>query len=466
MESRYVFTLILILILLDAATINFSYALICYFNNSNITLPHLSLKIFGFINAAWFLPASFTKLYSYKAVQTNGRVWEKSITVYCCQFLLVVLAMFTFKNLPLSNILLYNILVCEFVCLVLVRVVIYYIQKYFPALISYKRKIAIVGSNELSERLKDYFHQNKLSFNLLRHSAYTKGMSNKHQLNELKADIQYAVEHQLDEVYTTLFPDGQEELAEVLKLAEQSFVRVRFVTTNSKYKYELEDFTGVKYNLNGYYNGLSVFVNRLEPLQAVNNRILKRAFDIMFSLCVIVFLLSWLMPLLGLLIKLESRGPVIFPQLRSGKNNKPFWCYKFRSMRTSSNCNETQATSSDPRITKIGAFIRKTSIDELPQFFNVLFGDMSIVGPRPHMLKHTDEYREIIDQYMIRLYLKPGITGWAQVNGFRGETKDPRLMRERVEHDLWYMENWSVLFDMKIVFLTVANIFKGEKNAY
>ena len=466
MESRYVFILIFILSLLDAVTINLSYGLVCFFNNNANYLPYLSLKVVVIINAAWFLPAIFTKLYSYKAVQTNNRIWEKSIIIYCFQILFIELAVVSQKYVPMDNILMDKAMICELVCLTLIRAFIYYIQKYFPALLSYKRKIAIVGSDELSERLVDYFHQNKLSFNLLRHFKYVKGLNSEYQLSELRADIQHAIDYQLDEVYTTLFPDANEELAEILKLAEQSFVRIRFVTTDSKYKYELNEFTGIKYNLNGYYNGLSIFVNRLEPLHAVNNRILKRAFDIIFSLFVIIFLLSWLMPLVGLMIMLESRGPAIFPQMRSGKNNRPFWCYKFRSMRASSNCNEIQATANDSRITKIGAFIRKTSIDELPQFFNVLLGEMSIVGPRPHMLKHTDQYREIIDQYMIRLYLKPGITGWAQVKGFRGETKDPKLMRKRIEHDLWYMENWSVLLDMKIVLLTVENIFKGEKNAY
>jgi putative colanic acid biosynthesis UDP-glucose lipid carrier transferase len=466
MESRHVFILIVILILLDAATINLSYSLIYFLSNNTSVLPYLSLKVLAIINAAWFLPTILTKLYSYKGVQTNGKIWETSMIVYCCHTLFIIIAVVNLKIISLSNASIFYIVICEFICLALIRVFIYYIQKSFPALVSYKRKIAIIGSNDLSESLADFFRQNKLSFNLLRQPEYTDSLNGNYQLSDLKADIQYAIEHQLDEVYSTLFPDGQEELAKILKQAEQSFVRVRFVTTNSEYKYELEDFTGVKYNLNGYYNGLSVFVNRLEPLHAVNNRILKRAFDIIFSLCVIVFILSWLIPLVGLLIKLESRGPVIFPQIRSGKNNRPFWCYKFRSMRASINCDEVQATLNDSRITKIGAFIRKTSIDELPQFLNVLFGEMSIVGPRPHMVKHTDEYREFIDQYMIRLYLKPGITGWAQVQGYRGETKDPKLMQKRIEHDLWYMENWSLVFDMKIVYLTVINILKGEKNAY
>ncbi|WP_374949653.1 sugar transferase [Mucilaginibacter sp.] len=194
------------------------------------------------------------------------------------------------------------------------------------------------------------------------------------------------------------------------------------------------------------------------------SRTLKRIFDIIVSLTVIVLVLSWLLPILVVLIKLESAGPGIFKQERSGRNNKPFWCYKFRSMRV--NNLAVQATKGDYRTTKIGAFMRRTSMDELPQFFNVLFGEMSIVGPRPHMLKHTEEYSLIIDQYMDRHYLRPGITGWAQVNGYRGEIKDHDQIVKRVEHDMWYIENWTVTGDINIIINTFISVIKGDENAY
>lgn len=193
---------------------------------------------------------------------------------------------------------------------------------------------------------------------------------------------------------------------------------------------------------------------------------MKRLFDIVFSTLVIVFILSWLTPLMILLIKLESKGPAFFKQERSGKNNRTFRCYKFRSMKPNNYADQIQTSKKDARITKIGAFMRKTSIDELPQFFNVLFGNMSIVGPRPHMLLHTKEYGVSVDSYMVRHFAKPGITGWAQVTGFRGETKTLEAMEKRVECDVWYLENWTFLLDIKIIFLTVWNIFKGEENAF
>jgi exopolysaccharide biosynthesis polyprenyl glycosylphosphotransferase len=191
----------------------------------------------------------------------------------------------------------------------------------------------------------------------------------------------------------------------------------------------------------------------------------KRVFDIIFSSLIIIFILSWLYPIIALLIKRESLGPVLFKQLRSGKDNQSFLCYKFRSMKVN-NETDKQATKDDARITKIGSFLRKTSLDELPQFFNVFLGDMSVVGPRPHPVNMTNEYGQVINQYMVRHFLKSGITGWAQVNGYRGETKDPMLMQRRVEHDVWYLENWSMWLDLKIVCKTVYNVLAGEESAY
>ena len=196
------------------------------------------------------------------------------------------------------------------------------------------------------------------------------------------------------------------------------------------------------------------------------NRMYKRIFDILFSLSVILLIVPIVFPIIALIIKLTSKGPIFFKQLRSGVNNKDFICYKFRSMALNKDADEIQATRNDMRITMIGKFIRKTNIDEFPQFFNVLFGDMSIVGPRPHMIKHTAEYSKLIEDYMVRQLVKPGITGAAQVYGFRGETKTTEDMKDRVEYDIWYLENWSLLLDIKLIFLTSWNMIKGQKEAF
>lgn len=196
------------------------------------------------------------------------------------------------------------------------------------------------------------------------------------------------------------------------------------------------------------------------------SKFIKRLFDIIFSLFTIIFVFSWLCPILAILIRLESKGPVFFVQLRTGKNNEHFKCYKFRSMRVNNDADKRQATRDDQRITKIGALLRKTSLDELPQFFNVLIGNMSIVGPRPHMISHTEKYSQLTDKFKVRHSLKPGITGWAQISGLRGEVNNTEAMLKRVDADVWYMKNWSFLLDIKIIFLTFWITLKGDKNAY
>lgn len=262
----------------------------------------------------------------------------------------------------------------------------------------------------------------------------------------------------VSEVYCALPNKEVSKIKSLMQEADKQMVRFRMVP-------DINDF--LEQNVFAGKNGkFPILVNRTEPLENKTNEIRKRVFDVVFSLLVIVFVLSWLIPLLGLIIKLNSKGPVFFKQLRSGKDNKPFYCFKFRTMTENADSDTKQTFKGDMRVTKVGAFLRKTSIDELPQFINVLLGDMSVVGPRPHMLKHTEDYSMLIDKYMVRQFLTPGITGWAQVNGFRGETKETELMSKRVEADLWYLENWSFFLDVRIVFLTVWQAIKGNENAY
>ena len=192
----------------------------------------------------------------------------------------------------------------------------------------------------------------------------------------------------------------------------------------------------------------------------------KRVFDLVFATIVVVLLLSWLVPLIACLIKLESSGPTFFKQLRTGKNGKAFYCLKFRSMAVNAASETKQASRGDQRITKVGAFLRRNSLDELPQFINVLKGDMSVVGPRPHMLRHTEDYSKAILNFMDRHQVKPGITGLAQVSGYRGETKELETMAKRVEADMRYLQNWSFWLDLKIVALTVVQAFQADENVF
>lgn len=211
--------------------------------------------------------------------------------------------------------------------------------------------------------------------------------------------------------------------------------------------------------------GGAVYTNYQSPLIYMSNRVIKRTFDIVFSSIVLILMLPFI-PIIAFLIKRESPGPMLFKQMRTGINGRDFLCYKFRSMHVNDDADKKQATKEDPRKFKFGDFIRRYNIDELPQFWNVLKGDMSVVGPRPHMLAHTEQYAKVVEKYMYRHYAKPGITGYAQVSGFRGETSELWQMEERVKKDIYYIENWSFWFDMKLIYRTVLTMFVHDENAY
>lgn len=211
---------------------------------------------------------------------------------------------------------------------------------------------------------------------------------------------------------------------------------------------------------------IPVLYIRDEPLLQSENKLIKRAFDFICSTFFLCTFYPFIYLIVGCIIKITSPGPIYFKQERSGENGEVFYCIKFRSMKLNKDSDKVQATENDPRKTKFGNFLRKSNIDELPQFINVWKGDMSMVGPRPHMLKHTEMYSNLINKYMVRHLVKPGITGWAQVTGFRGETKELSQMEGRVKKDIWYIENWSFLLDLRIILKTVINIMLGDKNAY
>ncbi len=202
------------------------------------------------------------------------------------------------------------------------------------------------------------------------------------------------------------------------------------------------------------------------PLELAGNKALKRAFDVAFSLAVLLTVFPVLLAVVALVTECTMPGRLFFVQKRTGLNGKEFRCYKFRTMRKNAEADSLQATRSDLRITRWGHILRKTSLDEMPQFLNVLLGDMSVVGPRPHMVKQTEQFSRLIDGYMARHRVKPGITGWSQINGFRGETRTLVQMRNRIKYDIWYIRHWHFALDLYIVYKTVANTFRGDKNAY
>jgi putative colanic acid biosynthesis UDP-glucose lipid carrier transferase len=276
-------------------------------------------------------------------------------------------------------------------------------------------------------------------------------------LGAINEAIDYAKNNNVSEIYSTISPEIEPIIYKIAEEAEKNFIRFKFVP-------DFGIFINRRMHVDLEKDILFLSIRR-NPLEDHQERLKKRIFDILLSIIVMITILWWLIPIIALLIKIESPGPVFFKQLRSGKNNKPFICYKFRTLKTNVAADKIQVTKNDSRFTTIGKFLRKTNIDELPQFFNVLQSTMSVVGPRPHMLKHTEEFGNISEQYMARHYFKPGITGWAQINGYRGEIKNNDLLLKRIECDIWYMENWSMWLDMRIVLLTGLKLIIWDKNA-
>jgi putative colanic acid biosynthesis UDP-glucose lipid carrier transferase len=227
---------------------------------------------------------------------------------------------------------------------------------------------------------------------------------------------------------------------------------------------QISKFVNANFELHNL-GSMPMLTLRRNPLNSLANRLVKRAFDLLFSSLFLVFSPLIFVPI-AIAIKLTSPGSVFFKQERTGYRGKSFKCYKFRTMRVNKDADKIQATKDDPRKTRVGEFLRHTNLDELPQFINVFLGDMSVVGPRPHMLKHTELYSTLVDQYMVRHFVKPGITGWAQVNGYRGLTDEVWKMEQRVECDVWYIEHWHLFLDLKIIARTIVNCIRGEKNAF
>lgn len=261
----------------------------------------------------------------------------------------------------------------------------------------------------------------------------------------------------IDIIYFCLPTEDSAPLLDAIKVADEEGAEFVYVPAFNKF-------------LTGNFvpssiGNLPSLAHTLSPLHKRRNRLVKRVGDIIFSGAFLLISPIIFIPI-AIGIKLTSPGPVFFRQKRTGIYGSEFVCYKFRTMKVNKDSDTKQATENDPRKTKFGDFLRRSSLDELPQFFNVFIGNMSVVGPRPHMISHTVEYSALIDKYMVRHAVKPGITGWAQVNGFRGGTKELWQMEKRVDYDVWYIRNWNVFLDVKIIFFTIVNGFRGDSNAY
>lgn len=277
-------------------------------------------------------------------------------------------------------------------------------------------------------------------------------------LGNIKDLVSFIEKRHVDELYIDNHQKDKETMKVLLRLCEKRMIRIYYIPV-SDYK----EFRNARIM---EFGDVYIISQYNEPLSNVRKRIYKRTFDIVFSLLFLCTLFPIFLIITAIISKLSMPGPLFFKQKRTGYDGKDFYCYKFRSMKVNKDSDTVQATKNDTRVTKCGQFMRHTNIDELPQFINVLKGDMSVVGPRPHMLAHTDYYSDLISDYMIRHYVKPGITGWAQTHGERGETKTVDDMRRRVEKDIWYIEHWSFWLDIQIIFKTIGDAIHGDEKAY
>ncbi|HCR54805.1 MAG TPA: undecaprenyl-phosphate glucose phosphotransferase, partial [Cytophagales bacterium] len=376
----------------------------------------------------------------------------KSQLAFLFVHLLVVASLFVFFNKTYSIfqiLFLYLLFVPLFF---LFRVVVFYLRKVLTSEISEKNYI-LIGKNDLSNEIRKYFLMNPESgYKFLGYFEFGSGTFDYHEIQE------FCERKEVHEIYYCLPNAPKSEVEQLVNYGLNSLVKIKLIVESSFS--QQQSISLDKYEVQPGLNLVTI------PLDDSRNQLIKRIFDIVFSGIFVVTIMSWLVILIGLIIKLDSRGPVFFVQMRSGEGNRPFKCLKFRSMKVNQEADTKQATKDDPRITKLGHFLRKSSIDELPQFINVLMGSMSVVGPRPHMLKHTEEYSKLIDKFLGRHYVKPGVTGLAQCMGYRGETRDLADMENRVRLDRHYIENWTFWLDIKIIFLTVVSLIRGSDKAY
>ncbi len=418
------------------------------------------ILLFFMANMLWLVSAYTTGLYIEDGSVNHYRFAKRSVRCLVTFFLLMVVFIFFYHYQYSRLFILSSFSIFSFVLLCM-RIFVIVMSLYANKVGRPGKRVVIVGYNEVAIKLAQRFSEQKNTSTV---EGYFEDAERVNELSllpiigNIDECVQYAVKNNINEIYSTISPEHNAHIYEMAHTAEKSLIRFKFVPD---FKLYVNRVTHME-----YIDQFPILSLRPEPLEDVTNGIKKRLFDITFSLLVIVFILSWLVPLLAILIMLNSRGPVFFVQWRSGKDNKKFQCFKFRTLSVNEDAHLKQVTKDDHRITRLGRFLRKTNLDEFPQFFNVLKGDMSIVGPRPHMLLHTETFSKILEEYMVRHFVKPGVTGWAQVNGFRGEIREEEQLRKRIEHDIWYMENWSLWLDIRIMWLTIFNTFKGDRNAY
>ncbi len=435
---------------------NFAYWYLLGFDLNNFTTN--SILFFFYINLAWIISANIFEAYKIeyhslkKVILFNN---TKTIIFFFFLFLLYF-QILTFDYYSRDAI--KYLFVTFFTLLIFWKFFLYYTFLYYRKLGYNYRNIIIIGYSDKATELKDYFIKNTWIGYRFK-GFFTHQYSDKHEINGTYDEIEdYVINNSIDELYIMSNSVHNSIYKIISSISSKHPITIRIVPDFSSFSYSNIEL--VEYDM------IPVLKINHGPLNLWYNRAIKRLMDISISIIVILLILSWLVPILFIIDLFNGAEGIFFTQKRSGINNKTFNVFKFRTMRKNNNANTKQAVKNDSRVTKVGKFLRKTSIDELPQFFNVLFGSMSVIGPRPHMLKHTDEYKVLVNKFMIRHVVKPGITGYAQVRGHRGEIKKTKDIKGRIKQDVLYIENWSLMLDFKIIFLTIRNMILGDEKAY
>ncbi|HTE10378.1 MAG TPA: undecaprenyl-phosphate glucose phosphotransferase [Chitinophagaceae bacterium] len=447
---------------LDLLTLNLAVTLtLVFISRIQPEFVNSYFRFWLFLNTSWLVLCWISAIYNEYHIMSFEIFARKSMRVYILWLAVIMMYLFFFRQNQLSRIFIISVILLSGSFLLLNRFIYLLLRHYFRHGEHLSRKVIILGYNDMAKKLATYLEEESLNTQIV---GFCEEESNVHELStypilsNISDALMISKKLDINEIYSTIAPEQEKIIYDLIKQADQECIRFRIIP-------DLSFFIKQPVHIN-YLRDLPVLSMRSDPLDDVSSRGRKRFFDLIVSFMVIILILSWLIPLLGIIIWLESKGPIFFAQQRTGRDNKTFNCLKFRSMKINNEANTKQAERNDDRLTRIGKFMRRTSLDEFPQFINVFKGEMSIVGPRPHMLRHTEDYSKIMGQYMVRQFLKPGVTGWAQVHGYRGEIKDNEQLRKRIEHDIWYMENWNIWLDMRIMFLTVYRTVKGDENAF
>tara|TARA_R110001592_G_scaffold83316_1_gene246714 strand:+ start:7740 stop:9098 length:1359 start_codon:yes stop_codon:yes gene_type:complete len=452
LKKRYSYLIKPITLLLDLIIIN---SVVFYISDKEYLQPSFLI----YINVFWLVSSFFSGFYKVFRHTNFFRV----LSLLAVQFSVFFLGFFTYFSLFREGKVVNNqtvILVIIFLGITILKYSFIYALKKYRAKGNNFRKVIVLGSDETAKKIINLFKEKK-EFGYQVSGVFSDKVSSNQKLykGSIEKSYSFILEENIDEVYCSLSELDKEEIKKITTFANENNIVIKLIP-------DANELYSKSYKTEYYEDSLLVLnVNKL-PFESIESKIIKRIFDIVFSFFIIAFIMSWLTPIIWILIRLESKGPAFFKQKREGLNGKLFICYKFRSMKVNVGTNHKHTVKNDVRVTKIGSFLRKTSLDELPQFFNVLQGNMSVVGPRPHLKSLSVEYQKNVNNYLERHAMKPGITGLAQVRGYRGEIKKKSDIKNRIRLDIFYIENWSILLDVKIILQTIFNVYKGEEKAY